>query len=175
MKTELIQQRDTINMISQEAETSRREANTLRLENTQLRAEVARLNGFQPQGDQRVNGASHMDGFNAPLHNYVSGGSRVKDVQAINKGTELPPIRGSFMSEDNMTGVQYNEAPVMQLTSQQSHIHRPQPNPQVDQRRPNGFGYQNEQPRVNGYPSQNEQPHNGFQSQTQQPRVNGFQ
>jgi hypothetical protein len=144
-------------MVSEQAETSRREANTLRLENTQLRhevgrlgGEIGRLGGFQPPGDlQRSNGAPH-------------------------KGAELPPIRGAFMSEDSMTGVQYNE-PAMHLAPQ----HRPKPPPE---RRGPSFSY-NETARANGGPIYPEassfksfQPQaqvNGFQH-SEQPRSNGF-
>lgn len=146
-------------MMSAETDTSRREANSLRLENTQLRSEIGRLSGFQPQGDQRVNGASHMEnGY------YASGPSRGKDGQGINKGTELPPIRGSFLSDDSMAGVQYSEAPTVNLGP-----HRPQPNPTT---RGNAMMYQ--QPEgVHTYPSMNGQPPNGFHPQ--QARVNGIQ
>jgi hypothetical protein len=164
LQRELIQSRESISLVSQEAETSRREANTLRLENTQLRTEVARLNGFQSsQGEQpRVNGSTHLgeNGFNNPQYDgrstYVSGASRLGDSHSINKAhnTSLPPIRAlptnSGVSED-MTGVQYNDAP-MQLGYQGS-----------QQDRSNGY-LQNEQPRVNGFQRPPEpHPIGGFQ------------
>lgn len=126
MQRDLNEQRQNYNNLSEQTETARREANTLRLENGQLRhqlthitAEMARLNGQQPtqaQADQRVNGAPHS---------------------APHKSAELPPIRGPFMADDNMTGVQYHD-----LSSPQ----RP------SEHRINGFpfGLSPEQSRANG-------------------------
>lgn len=86
----------------EQTETARREANTLRAENHQLRnqlnaqsAELARLTGQQPQtptphADQRINSASHIN---------------------LSNRAELPPIRGAYMGDDNMTGVQYHHDP----------------------------------------------------------------
>ncbi|KAG0648022.1 esc1 [Hyphodiscus hymeniophilus] len=130
------EQRQHTAAVSEQAETSRREANTLRLENTQLRHELGRLSGFQPSSDQRINTTPH-------------------------KGAELPPIRGSFIAEDNMTGVQYNEVPPMHMASQ----HRPQPQVEC---RSSGFPFQGEQSRVGSmYPDPT---HNGYHP----PQVNGY-
>lgn len=134
------------------------------MENTQLRAEVARLNGFQSQGSEqpRVNGATHLgdNGFNQPQYEngrttYVSGGSRLADAQSMGKAhnTALPPIRAlpanASMSED-MTGVQYNDPPMHGYQDPQQH-------------RPNGYS-QIEQPRVNGFQRAPEpRPVGGFQ------------
>jgi hypothetical protein len=92
--------RQQINAVTEQTETARREANTLRLENSQLRGQIGVMTGElnslnaqlhqqpQPRADQRVNGASHV---------------------GLNNGAELPPIRGPFMGDDNMTGVQYHD------------------------------------------------------------------
>lgn len=149
MHRELVQSRENSSLLSQETETSRREASTLRLENAQLRAEVARLNGFQSQGNEqpRVNGATNLGdtGFNQPHYEnnrtaYVGGGSRALDTHNMSKShsTSLPPIRAlpanAGMSED-MTGVQYNDTPA-------THGY-----PEPQQHRPNGF----DPSRVNGF------------------------
>jgi hypothetical protein len=174
LQRELIQSRESISLVSNEAETSRREANTLRLENTQLRTEVARLNGFQSQGGEqpRINGATHLgdNGFNNPQYDgrstYASGSSRLGDSNAI-KGahsTSLPPIRAlpanAGMGED-MTGVQYNDAP-MHLGYQESQPHR-------------ANGYPQNEPRVNGFPQSEQSRNTGFQRPPEPRPVVGFQ
>jgi hypothetical protein len=154
LSRELNESRQATALVTEQAETVRREANTLRLENTQLRHEIgrlsdeiARLSGYQPpQGDQRVKGAPH-------------------------KGAELPPIRPSFMSDDNMTGVQYNENPAMHLSSHQL-LNRTQA---PAEHRVNGYQHQNEQPHANGsiYPEPSPT-YKVFPPHTQQSRINGL-
>ena len=130
MERDLNASRQQFNAVSEQTETARREANTLRMENHQLRgqlssvsSELARVNGqqqIQPQADQRVNGPPH----NAP-----------------HKGTELPPIRGPFLADDNMTGVQYHDL---------SSPLRPSPNEHRGNGFPFGLSPEHQQPRVNG-------------------------
>jgi regulator of replication initiation timing len=149
LQRDVLQTRESIAAISQEAETSRREANTLRLENTQLRTEVARLNGFVSQGRENHRSENPIVDFNDPQYdgrsNYVSGSSRLGDVQSLKNthgATSLPPIRSlpanHGMGED-MTGVQYNDTPMQHLGG----YHDP------PQSRPTGYGQP--ETRMNGF------------------------
>lgn len=107
-----------------EMENLRRDANSLRLENSQLRAELSNLNGTAHQAAAPVNGVSHNSAPHmahpapsTPMESYQAdpyGRNRV-DPYAV-RGAELPPLRSiggaQMATPDSMSGVQYqNESP----------------------------------------------------------------
>ena len=102
-----------IRSIEQELETSRREAAALRLENSQLRGELAGFTNHRPTPQ-----AQQISNEYPPQNNNVYGGSSIdrnprhgQDNYVLRSAEQLPPIRnaigGHSQIPETMSGIQY--------------------------------------------------------------------
>jgi hypothetical protein len=104
-----------IRSVEQELETSRREAAALRLENSQLRGELAGFTSHRPAPQQQQ---QQMSNDYPPQNNSVYGGNSMdrnprhgQDNYVLRSAEQLPPIRnaigGHSQMPESMSGIQY--------------------------------------------------------------------
>lgn len=111
--TDITRLSSRVRTVEQELETSRREAAALRLENSQLRGELA---GFasphRPPPQPPMN--NEYPQSNAVYGRGMDQGARGHDTYVIRSAEQLPPIRNAInghpQQADAMSGIQYQQS-----------------------------------------------------------------